>query len=214
VLITLEGVEGSGKSTHLRLLSAWLTEIGLPHSVTREPGGTELGAAIRGLLLNPREEAVDPLCELLLYVADRRQHVARVLAPRLAAGDLVLCDRFADATLAYQGWGRGLDLEMVRHLNELACAGLKPDLTLLLDCEPEEGLARARHRAEGLGPGESREDRFEQEELEFHRRVRRGYRALAKQEPGRIRVIESRGPAAGVQERLRSVVAQALGIGG
>lgn len=212
MFITLEGVEGCGKSTHVRLLSAWLTERGVAHTLTREPGGTGLGQGIRALLLNPNREGIDSLCELFLYVADRRQHVARLLAPVLAAGELVICDRFTDATLAYQGYGRGLDLDLIRWLNSLACGELAPDLTLLLDCDPEEGLARARHRAEGLGAGESREDRFEQEELEFHRRVRLGYLALAGAEPERIRVIDSLAPVAAVQERVRFVVAQALGL--
>jgi len=212
VFVTLEGVEGCGKSTHLRLLSEWLAGRGIAHMVSREPGGTELGAAIRSLLLNPHREAVDPVCELLLYLADRRQHVMALLAPRLAAGELVICDRFSDATLAYQGWGRGLDLELVRRLNDLATGGLKPDLTLLLDCPPEQGLARARHRAEGLEAGAPREDRFEREEIEFHRRVRQGYLALAKSEPSRIRVIDSLGPVAEVQERLQAALKPALGL--
>lgn len=212
MFITLEGVEGCGKSTHLRLLSEWLEAQGVAHTVTREPGGTSFGAGIRALLVNPAAEEVAPLCELLLYVADRAQHVARLLAPKLAAGELVLSDRFSDATLAYQGWGRGLDRATVRQLNELACQGLKPDLTLLLDCEPETGLARARRRAQGLAAGVSAEDRFEREELEFHRRVRQGYLALAREEPGRIRVIDSGGPVAGVQGRLRAVVAERLGL--
>ncbi len=212
MFITLEGVEGCGKSTHLRLLSEWLTARGVIHTVTREPGGTAVGERIRSLLLNRLGEEIDPLCELLLYAADRRQHVARILAPRLAAGELILCDRFSDATLAYQGYGRGLDLATVRELCRLAAGGLTPDLTLLLDCEPERGLARARRRADGLAEGVSREERFELEELDFHRRVRRGYLALAAAEPGRFRVIDSTPPVAEVQERILQALAPALGL--
>lgn len=213
MLITLEGVEGCGKSTHLRLLSEWLKERGVAHLLTREPGGTAIGAQVRAILLNRQGEELDPWSELLLYIADRRQHVVRLLQPALSRGELVLCDRFADATVAYQGWGRGLDLEMVKRLNRLATGGLKPDLTLLFDCPPEEGLARARHRVQGLLPGVSPEDRFEREELDFHRRVRQGYLALAAEEPGRFRVIDGAPGIDEVQQRVREVVAQALGIG-
>jgi dTMP kinase len=212
VLITLEGIEGCGKSTHLRLLSDWLTERGVAHLVTREPGGTGIGEEIRRLLLNPQGEEIEALCELFLYLADRRQHVVRLLEPRLKRGELILCDRFTDATLAYQGWGRGLELEMLRGLNDLATGGLIPDLTLLFDCPPEAGLARARRRAEDLLEGVSREDRFEREELDFHRRVRHGYLELAAADPERFRVIDSSPQVGEVQERVVLAVAPLLGL--
>jgi dTMP kinase len=212
VFITLEGIEGCGKSTHLRLLSEWLEGQGVAHSVTREPGGTLIGANIRRLLLNSHDEEIDPLCELLLYLADRRQHVARLLEPGLSKGELILCDRYTDATLAYQGYGRGLSLAMLRQLNGLATGGLTPDLTLLFDCAPEDGLARARRRADDLAQGEWREDRFELEEIEFHRRVRAGYLELAREEPGRISIIDSAPPLAEVQAAAVQVLAQRLGL--
>ncbi|MFH0809812.1 MAG: dTMP kinase [Pseudomonadota bacterium] len=212
MFITFEGIEGCGKSTHLRRVSEWLKAVGVAHRLTREPGGTATGEAIRALLVNQGTEAIDPLCELFLYLADRRQHVAQVLAPGLARGELILCDRYADATFAYQGLGRGLDLALLGQLNATASGKLTPTLTLLFDCPPEEGLLRARRRADNLAEGSEREDRFEMEDLEFHRRVRRGYLDLAALEPDRWRIIDSSVPFDAVREQVRRILAPVLGL--
>ena len=215
MLITLEGGEGCGKSTHLWLLSEWLDRRGVAHILTREPGGTTIGAhisTIRTLLLNRQAEGIDPVSELFLYLADRRQHVAKMLGPALKAQKIVLCDRYTDSTLAYQGYGRGLDLDMLRGLNEVATEGLKPDLTLLFDCDWVVGLARAWDRADKLEAGTQREDRFESEEIDFHRRVRQGYLALAAAEPERFRIIDAARPIEDVQADVRRVVGHALGL--
>lgn len=179
--ITFEGVEGCGKSTQLALLRAWMEAAGLPVRATREPGGSVLGAGIRELLLAPSEEAFEPVAELLLYEADRAQHVARVIRPALEAGAHVLCDRFSDSTTAYQAFGRGLEEAMVLRFNEVATGGLSPDLTLVFEVSVEEGLRRAL----GGRPG----DRLEGEGLEFHERVRRGFAELARREPGRVCLV-------------------------
>ena len=187
LFVTFEGIEGSGKSTHLRRLAAHLTGRGLSVLETREPGGTVAGDAIRALLLGAEAIPLTPLAELLLYCADRAQHVHDVVRPALAAGRVVLCDRFSESTLAYQGYGRGLDLARVRALDAEARDGIVPAMTFLFDCPVEEGLARARARA-GTG------DRFEREVVAFHERVRRGFREMAHAEPARFRVLDSSAP--------------------
>jgi len=204
LFVTFEGIEGSGKSTHLRLLANALRSAGHNVVETREPGGTALGQALRELLLAPSATPPEPLAELLLYCADRAQHVAQVIRPALAAGQVVLCDRFSDSTLAYQGYARSLDLGTVRALDAAARGGLEPDLTFLLDCPPDAGLARARARS-----GSS--DRFEQEALAFHEAVQRGFHALAATAPGRYRIIDTVPPAAQVAERIRAETLRALG---
>jgi len=204
LFVTFEGIEGSGKSTHLRLLANALRSAGHTVVETREPGGTALGQALRELLLAPSATPPEPLAELLLYCADRAQHVAQVIRPALAAGQVVLCDRFSDSTLAYQGYARSLDLGTVRALDAAARGGLEPDLTFLLDCPPDAGLARARARS-----GSS--DRFEQEALAFHEAVQRGFHALAATAPGRYRIIDTVPPAAQVAERIRAETLRALG---
>jgi dTMP kinase len=203
LFVTFEGIEGSGKSTHLRLLAAALRTAGHAVVETREPGGTPLGAGLRDLLLTPSDTPPEPLVELLLYCADRAQHVARVIRPALAAGQIVLCDRFSDSTVAYQGYARGLDLGAVRALDASARAGLEPDLTFLLDCPPDAGLARARARSGG-------NDRFEQEALAFHEAVRRGFHALAAAAPARYRIVDTVPPAAEVGERIRAETLRVL----
>lgn len=180
MFITLEGGEGVGKTTQQALLAERLQREGYACVSTREPGGTALGEALRELLLHG--DPLTPLAELLLYAADRAEHVNKVIAPALAVGQVVICDRFTDSTLAYQGYGRGLNLEQIRQLNHLATGGLQPQLTLWLDLAPEVGLARSR-----LG------DKLEQEHLEFHRRVYRGFQALAAAEPQRIVRIDAGG---------------------
>lgn len=192
-LITFEGPDGAGKTTQVSLLAAALKSRGYSVLVTREPGGTRLGEEIRGLLLNPLYEEMNPVAEALLYAGARAQLVGEVILPALEAGMTVLCDRFVDSSLAYQGYGRGLDLGMLRLINGFALKKLGNFLTILLDLPPEEGLRRAAGR---LG------DRLEQEELDFHRRVREGYLALAASSPERIRVVAATAPAAAVRESV------------
>jgi dTMP kinase len=193
-LITFEGIDGCGKSTQMRLLGQYLTERGVAVVPTREPGGTELGRKVRSALLDGGAGSVEPLAELLLYAADRAQHVRRVILPALSLGKVVLSDRFYDATTVYQGYARGFDLELVNQLNELATGGLKPDLTLLFDLDVETGLKRTMRRGDGTGVTAARPDRLDQEPVEFHERVRQAYLDIAAREPERFRVIPSAGP--------------------
>ncbi|MGI9952584.1 dTMP kinase [Moorellaceae bacterium AZ2] len=188
IFITFEGPDGSGKTTQMGLLARHLERKGRRVLCTREPGGTPLAEAIRRLLLSSWPEQVLGITEVLLYAAGRAQHVQGKILPALEAGQVVLCDRFVDSTLAYQGFGRGLNPELVRRINDLATGGITPHLTLLLDLPPEEGLRRSRD-----GEGGRALDRFEQEDLDFHRRVREGYLELARREPGRIKIIDALG---------------------
>ena len=201
--ITFEGVEGSGKSTQISLLKERLQQRGQRVLVTREPGGCLIADAIRAILLDPGNRQLVPRAELFLYAAARAQHIDETIRPALAAGQIVLCDRFADATTAYQGGGRSLDATLVAHLNAVACAGLGPDLTLLLDYPAELGLARARDRIQQ--GAQQVESRFELEELAFHQRVRTAYLALAVQEP-RFRVIDAQGAISEVAARIAAAV--------
>ncbi len=195
--VTFEGIEGSGKTTQIRRLSEHLKARGTPHLVTREPGGTPLANEIRALLLTPREEAVFPETELLLYEAARAQHVRAVILPALAKGTAVLCDRFCDATLAYQGFSRGIDESRIEWLNAFAAAGAVPDLTLLLDVAPEEGFRRIAGRGRIL-------DRLEGESLAFHRQVREGYLSLVRRHPDRIVLVDAAGPLDAVFDAVRA----------
>ncbi|MBS1807317.1 MAG: dTMP kinase [Acidobacteria bacterium] len=207
-LITFEGVDGCGKTTQLRLLERILTTRNTSFVSTREPGGTELGKLIRAALLNVSRHKVEPLSELLLYAADRAQHVQEFVLPNLAAGKIVLSDRFYDATTAYQGYGRGFDLALIQKLNRLATSDLKPDLTLLFDIDVSTGIERIARRG-GETANNSDEDkanRLDLEPHEFHERVRQGYLELAKQEPNRFRII----PASGSIEAVRPLVMEAL----
>jgi len=205
--ITFEGIEGCGKTTQLRRLAAELRAAGHAVQLTREPGGCAIADSVRALLLDSANSAMAPSTELLLYAAARAQHVAEVIRPALAAGGIVLCDRFSDATLAYQGYGRGLDPGIIAELNRLATGGLAPDVTLLLDLPVEDGLARARERnADSAGPDEGR---FEAEALAFHQRVRDGYLQLAAAD-SRIRVIDARGDQAMVAARIDAALAPLL----
>lgn len=186
--ITFEGVEGCGKTTQIRMLAERLIALSFRTTLTREPGGCSIADKIRAILLDADNSNMSPLTELMLYAAARAQHVSEVIVPALNAGNVVLCDRFFDATLAYQSFGRGIDRGVIDILNRYACQGVAPDLTILIDCDPTVGLARARMRIEASsGP---REERFELEEPEFHRRVREGYQQLATEEPHRFIVIE------------------------
>lgn len=186
--ITFEGPEGSGKSTQARLLVQDLKNDGREVVVTREPGGTAIGDAIRAILLNPELREMDSVTELLLLAASRAQNVRQRVQPALERGCIVVCDRFTDSTLAYQGYGRRFDLKLLRSLNSIATGGVFPDLTVLLDLPVELGLERAKalKKAEARG---QKGDRFEQEEMDFHRRLRDGFLKLAAAEPKRFRVI-------------------------
>jgi dTMP kinase len=189
VFITFEGIEGCGKTTQAALLAEFLSERSIPHLVTREPGGTRLGKLIRQILLNPDHSMMEPLTELFLYAADRSQHIAQVIRPTLEAGRWVLCDRFADATTAYQGYGRDQDLDFIQKLNQMATQGLWPDISLLLDCPVEIGLSRARQRILQSAV-QGQEDRFEQHDQTFHQKVREGYLHIAAQNSQRFRVLD------------------------
>ena len=185
--ITFEGIDGCGKSTQLRLLASELRVRGVTVVTTREPGGTPLGQRLRAALLDVQEQ-VDPLAELLVFAADRAQHVRKHLRPSLAANQVVLSDRYADATVAYQGAGRGFAPDLIQDIVQLATEGLKPDLTLLFDLSVAESTVRTRRRVES-----KRTDRLDIEDAEFHTRVRNAYVEIAKAEPARVKVVDARG---------------------
>ena len=199
--ITFEGIDGSGKSTQLRLLANFLKQAGCEVLLTREPGGTPVGNRLRAALLDAHEE-VDPLTELLVFAADRAQHVRRVLRPALAAGQIIFSDRYADATRAYQGAGRGFSPELIAEIIQLATEGLKPDLTVLFDLSIEDSTARTQRR----GNGTQRGDRLDAENDDFHRRVRDAYLHLAKTEPERIKIVTTNQPLEATHERVKEIV--------
>jgi len=211
--VTFEGGDGTGKTTQIRALESYLSSRGKACLVTREPGGTELGSMLRRVLLEAGDAPIVPSSELFLYLADRAQHVSEVIRPALAAGKIVLCDRFTDSTLAYQGYGRGLDLVLLRQLNSLADGGTCPDMTLLLDCPIAVGLGRTAKRQAQSDSDAAKEDRFEREQLEFHEKVRAGFLDLARQEPGRFRVIDGSQPAAQVSVAIGKIIDEALDNG-
>lgn len=205
--ITVEGVEGAGKSTQVSLLARWLTECGHEVRTTSEPDGSPLGPSVRRLLAE--RSPLDPLTECFLFATARAEHVRRVLRPALERGVVLICDRYTDSTVAYQGYGRGVPLEVVAELNRLATDGLVPELTLVLDLDVGEGLRRVRGR-----PDEAADpDPFERLGLEFHERVRKAYRAVQEREPGRVEIVDAREPAAVVAATIRRVVARRLGLG-
>jgi dTMP kinase len=206
--ITFEGIEGSGKSTQITLLANYLTSRGIRNVLTREPGGTQIGDQVRKILLDPANDSLHPTAELLLYAASRAQHLHEVILPALASGSTVLCDRFSDATLAYQGYGRGLDIQLIRTLDCIVTGEMRPDLTILFDIEATMGISRARGRNNNLGL--EAEARFENEEMVFHDRVRQGYLTLVAQDPSRIRVVDASGTVEGVQEQVRNIVEDLL----
>ena len=212
-LIVFEGIEGAGKTTQLERTHRWLSnqtfnqtfEDGTSPTVvvTREPGGTQLGARIRQLLLDqPDGETIPERAELLLYAADRAGHVSGFIEPHIARGAIVLCDRYTESTVAYQGYGRGLDLHLIDRLNDIATGGRKSDLTLWLDLDPAEGLRRARVRGQL--------DRMERENLAFHQRVRQGYAALADAEPDRVIRVDATGSADEVQGKIQETLQQKM----
>ena len=211
MFITLEGIEGAGKTTQIDAMVAFLNTAGCEAVATREPGGTLIGQKIRSILLDPENKEIDPVAELLLYTADRVQHVKQVVAPLLAAGKTVICDRYYDATVVYQGFARGLDIGLIDDLHRLALKGLKPDITFLLDLSPEIGLARAWEQI-GQGARTGLETRFEQETLAFHQKVRSGYLELARREPGRFRVVDAAQDQRQVQKAVIDILAKVMNL--
>lgn len=198
ILITFEGIEGSGKSTQIRLLASRLRLKGYTVTTTREPGGTKMGDKIRELLLDVRHTDLLPKAELFLYLAGRSQHLHTIIRPQLATGTILLCDRFSDATIAYQGFGRRLMSAAFERIVRYAADGLQPDVTILLDLDPQTALARV------SGRGET--NRLDRETLAFHTRVRRGYRALARRFPRRIKIVDARLGEQAVADKIERLV--------
>jgi dTMP kinase len=203
--ITFEGGDGSGKTTQLKDLESHLTARGRSCLSTREPGGTSLGELIRQVLLEVGKQPITSPTELFLYLADRAQHIHEVIIPALEQGKIVLCDRHTDSTLAYQGYGRGIDLGLLSSLNDIASQGIKPDLTLLFDCPVEIGLSRTAQRQAQTASGRN-EDRFEREKIEFHERVRVGFLELARAEPHRFRIIDAARSAEEVRQEIKNII--------
>jgi dTMP kinase len=203
LFITFEGVDGCGKTTQLRLLASWLRERGREVVETVEPGGTDIGRQIRKILLDPANTAIRARTELLLYFASRAQNVEEVIRPALASNSVVLCDRFTDSTIVYQGCGRGLETGTILDLHRIACGALKPDITVLIDIDLDTSLARARRRNDRTNDNESRID---EEAREFHERVRRGYLGLAANEPDRFIIVDGMHPAGEVAAKIREAI--------
>lgn len=204
MFITIEGPEGAGKTTQIIRLSQYLKEKGIEHILTREPGGTVIGNAIRDLLLKHREESMSPVTEALLYAASRAQLVAQVIKPALEKGLVVLCDRYVDSSLAYQGAGLGLDMSFIKAINEAATSGLAPDITFLLDLDPEIGLKRK------LKTNSGSYDRIEQRDISYHRRIRKAYLELAEKDRERFRVIDATLGKEEIQSKIREIVKRHL----
>ena len=213
MFITFEGIEGAGKSTAIKHLAAFFLARGYDPLCTREPGGCALGRSLRSILLSTRNSNLSRRSELFLFLADRAQHLAEIVRPALEAGQMVLCDRYTDSTLAYQGYGRGLDIEHLRSLNLMATAGLNPDLTLLLDVSVRCGLERAgeRNKAEGTVVAEGR---FDAESLDFHERVRAGYLALAAEEPERFAIVDAAQAPEDITLQCRVAIEKVLNLRG
>lgn len=209
-LITFEGGDGTGKTTQIKLLEEYLKSSGRACIVTREPGGTSLGQLIRKMLLDGGEAPIATPAELFLYLADRAQHVYEIIAPALERGQIVLCDRYIDSTVAYQGYGRGLDLKLLRDLNAIANLGLYPGLTFLFDCPIEIGLGRTVQRQALTGEKAVPADRFEREHAEFHEKIRAGFLAMARAEPKRFRVIDATQSAQQIALEVRKIVEREL----
>ncbi|SNB45081.1 dTMP kinase [Geobacter sp. DSM 9736] len=208
MFITFEGIEGCGKTTQVKLLTEKLAELKLRVAVTREPGGCRISDRIREILLDAENSSLTPLAELFLYAAARAQHVQEVIQPALATGKTVICDRFTDATLAYQGYGRNLDRALISRLNDEAVDGTLPDLTVLLDCPVETGLERAFSRINSCNG--AREERFELESIQFHQRVRDGYLALAASQPARFVTIDGSKSIAEIESAVAAAVFKRL----
>lgn len=207
--ITFEGPEGSGKSTQSRLLKEHLERKGFKVRLTREPGGTWIGEAIRKILLDPKGKELVPECELLLYLGVRALHVRTVIGPAIDSNEIIICDRFMDATVAYQGYGRGIDIDLIHKLNDFAVGRYKPDITFIIDVNIEEGLRRAISANKDLSP-KGKADRMEGAGLEFHKRVMEGYREIAKANPERVRWIEP-GGVDDTSRKINSIIDSMLG---
>jgi dTMP kinase len=208
MFISFEGIEGSGKTTNISRAVRFLQDKGHDCVITREPGGTRIGEKIRAILLDPSSKEMDPLTELLLYTADRSQHVKELISPLLSSGKTVVCDRYFDATVVYQGYARGLDTELILRLHRLLFENLKPDITILLDLSPEIGLSRAWKQID-KGARDRLETRFEEETLSFHKKVRSGYLEMARLEPERFRIIDaSKKPDQVREEIIRTLAAE------
>lgn len=197
IFISFEGIEGSGKTTQARLLYDYLCAKGLNPVLTEEPGGTEIGREIRKILLSLGHLNMHPVTELLLYNASRSQHVNEVILPAIKSGRVVITDRFSDSTFAYQGWGRGLDRDIISRIDEISTGGFRPDITILIDVDVNVGLLRNRKA--------NKVDRIELEEIEFHRRVRDGYLEIARQQPRRIKIIDG---SKGIEDIHRQVISE------
>jgi dTMP kinase len=205
MFITFEGIEGTGKSTQIARVRDYFEARGREVFLTLEPGGSRIGRDLRKMLLHVDNKEITPITELFLYLADRAQHVGQVIRPELDAGKVVLCDRFADSTIVYQGYGRGLDTVMLKELNEVAVDGLWPDLTVVLDIDPEEGLKRATLR--NIEEGKAKEEgRFEAEHLSFHNRIREGYLTWAAFNRERMRVVNASGTPDEVFAQIKAVI--------
>jgi dTMP kinase len=209
MFISFEGMEGSGKTSHIRSTAEFLRNRGHDCVITREPGGTRIGEKIRAILLDPLSKGMDPLTELLLYTADRAQHVSECVLPLLAAGKTVLCDRYFDATIAYQGYARGIDIGLLEKIHCLLFENLKPDLTILLDLPVEMGLARAWKQID-KGTRNYEETRFEEETLTFHKKVCFGYLEIARLEPERFCIIDASEKEQDVQEEIIKTLSDAM----
>jgi dTMP kinase len=207
MFITLEGIEGSGKTTQINHLCRFLENKNHECVITREPGGTEIGKKIRSILLDPKNKDMEPMTELLLYFSDRAQHINQIVNPALSEGKTVICDRYFDATLVYQGYARGLDMKLITRLHELVLEGLEPDLTFLLDISPEIGLARAWKQID-KGSRTGDETRFEKEAISFHQKIRAGYLELARLKPQRFQIID----ASQEKEKVRIDIEKVLAL--
>jgi dTMP kinase len=209
MFISFEGIEGSGKTSHVRHTAEFLRDKGHDCVITREPGGTRIGEKIRAILLDPLSKDMDPLTELLLYTADRSQHVNECILPLLADGKTVLCDRYFDATMAYQGFARGIDIGLIENVHLMLFENLKPDLTILLDLPAELGLSRAWKQI-NKGARNNEETRFEEETLSFHKKVRSGYLEIARLEPERFRIIDASDKEKDVREKIIKTLSDAM----
>lgn len=211
MFITFEGIEGTGKSTQIKKVREYLESKGREVFVTLEPGGSRIGQELRKMLLHVDNKDITPITELFLYLADRAQHVGRIIRPELEAGKIVLCDRFADSTIVYQGYGRGLDTKTLRELNEVAVDGLWPDLTILLDIDPEIGLKRATLR--NIEDGKAKEEgRFEAEHISFHNKIREGYLTWAAFNKDRMRVVNAENTPEQVFKNIKKILDDQLAL--
>ncbi len=213
IFLSFEGIDGCGKTTQLKGMASRLCARGCEPVIAQEPGGTRLGGKIRALLLDAANAELRPIPELLLYFASRAQNIAEVIRPALEAGRVVLCDRFTDATAAYQGYGRGLGLETVRQVEEVACGGVKPDLTFWLDIDPDIGIARSQKRSADQSRFDFA-DRMEQEGPAFYAKVRQGYVEIQRAEPRRVRRIDAAGSVEEVARRIDEIAAHVLAARG